>query len=205
MKEPFPMNTLPHDLIEESARWRMISMLLECPSEAWRSTLKALASEISDPSLREAANSAQNEASEGLYHSLFGPGGHASPREVSYHRSVELGRLMSEVTAYYEAFDYHPASAEACDHIAVEAGFIGYLRLKEAYALACGSSEQAEITADAAQSFINVHLSSIALPLGEILSDTGVGYLALAGQALIQNATQHRNDAPGHATDQANL
>ena len=154
--------------------------------------LTALASEISDPVLKEAAEAAQSEASEGLYNSLFGPGGPASPREVSYYRSVELGRLMSELTGYYEAFGYHPSSAEACDHVAVEAGFIGYLRLKEAYALACGSSDQAAITAEAAQSFIDTHLSSIAEPLGAALSGTGVRYLELTGQALVQNMMRSR-------------
>jgi hypothetical protein len=99
---------------------------------------------------------------------------------------------MSELTGYYEAFGYCPASAEACDHVSVEAGFIGYLHLKEAYALACGSSEQAGITAEAAQSFIDAHLASIAEPLGEILSGTGIRYLELAGQALIQNTTQRQ-------------
>ena len=181
-------------LVADSARWRMISMLLECPAEGWFPILRALAAEVSDPVLRDAAEAAQGEASEGLYHSLFGPGGPASPREVSYHRSVELGRLMSELAGYYEAFAYRPTSVETCDHIAVEAGFVGYLRLKEAYALACGSSEQAAIASEAARTFISAHLASIAEPLGEVLSGTGIRYLELVGQALIQNtARQNQN------------
>jgi nitrate reductase assembly molybdenum cofactor insertion protein NarJ len=120
------------EMIEDSARWRLISLLFESPVDGWREKLTALASAAPDADLREAAEAAQTEASEGLYYSLFGPGGPASPREVSYHRGVELGGLMSELSGYYDAFGYSPASGEACDHIAVEAGFVGYLRLKEA-------------------------------------------------------------------------
>jgi nitrate reductase assembly molybdenum cofactor insertion protein NarJ len=180
------------EMIEDSARWRLISLLFESPVAGWREMLIALASAVPDADLKEAAEAAQAEASEGLYYSLFGPGGPASPREVSYRRSVELGGLMSELAGYYDAFGYSPNSGEACDHVAVEAGFVGYLRLKEAYALACQESEHAETTADAMRHFIEDHLSIIAQPLGKVLDGTGIRYLELAGRALVQNAGRHR-------------
>lgn len=179
-------------MIEDSARWRLISLLFESPVDGWRETLIALASAVPDADLREAAEAAQAESSEGLYYSLFGPGGPASPREVSYHRGVELGGLMSELAGYYDAFGYSPASGEANDHVAVEAGFVGYLRLKEAYALACRESEHAVTTADAVRHFIEDHLSTIAKPLGSFLDGAGIRYLALAGRALVQNVERHR-------------
>ena len=188
-----PLHTLGNNqrgLIEDSARWRLISMLFECPADGWREALTALASGISDPDLREAAVAAQAEASEGLYHSLFGPGGPASPREVSYRKGVELGGLMSELTGYYNAFGYDPVSQEACDHVAIEAGFIAYLRLKEAYAQACEDSEHEEVTADAAGHFIQDHISAIAEPLAARLDQAGVHYLELASQALVYNTKQ---------------
>jgi nitrate reductase assembly molybdenum cofactor insertion protein NarJ len=187
---PHELDGIQRDLIEDSARWRLISMLFECPVDGWRRALTALAAEVPDPDLREAAAAAQAEASEGLYHSLFGPGGPASPREVSYRKGVESGGLLSELTGYYNAFGYDPASLEACDHIAVEAGFVGYLRLKEAYAQACADSDHAELTADAADHFLRDHLSSIAEPLATRLDQSGVHYLALASQALVQNTKQ---------------
>ena len=180
------------NLITDSARWRMISMLFDCPSAEWSEKLISLASMVPDADLKEAVEAARTEASEGLYHSLFGPGGPASPREASYHKSVELGGLMAELTGYYEAFGYSPASPEVCDHIAVETGFIGYLRLKEAYSLACEDPDHAEITADAAQHFMQEHLAVIAKPLGDLLEGAGIRYLALAGHALVQNAGRIR-------------
>ena len=180
-------------LIEDAARWRMISMLFECPSDVWREVLTALTSIVSDSDLMEAAEAAQAEASEGLYHSVFGPGGPAPPREVSYQSRVELGGLISELTGYYDAFGYQPATQEPCDHVAVEAGFIGYLRLKEAYALACADTERASVTADAARHFIADHLSAMAEPLATTLEKSDIRYLALAGQALVRRTGPRRH------------
>jgi nitrate reductase assembly molybdenum cofactor insertion protein NarJ len=186
-----PLDRKQQETIEDSSRWRLISLLFESPGEKWREMLTALASVVPDADLREAAEAAKTEASEGLYYSLFGPGGPASPREVSYHKSVELGGLMSELAGYYDAFAYNPASPEAIDHIAVEAGFVGYMRLKEAYALVCGETGHAETTADAVSHFIEDHLSPLAQSLGHALEKTGIRYLALAVQALVRNTEPH--------------
>jgi nitrate reductase assembly molybdenum cofactor insertion protein NarJ len=185
-----PPDGIQRTLIEDSARWHLISMLFECPAGTWRERLKNLAAEISDPELTEAVTAAQNEASEGLYHSAFGPGGPVSLREVSYHEGVELGSLMSELTGYYNAFGYAPASQEPFDHVAVEAGFVGYLRLKEAYAQACKDSERVEITADAARHFTDDHLLALAKPIENRLKESGIRYLLLASQALLRSVRQ---------------
>lgn len=175
------------EIIEDSARWRLISLLFEPPGEGWLERLAALATVIPDADLKSASIAAQTEASESLYHSFFGPGGPASPREASYHRGVELGSLMSELTGYYQAFGYDPATQEALDHVSVEAGFVGYLRMKEAYAQACQDPDHAETSADATKSFVNRHLSAIAQPLAAALDRSGIQYLSLAGKALVQN------------------
>ncbi len=172
--------------LREAAEWRLIGLLLECPRAGWPDQVRRLASEVSDPALREAAQAAAGEAAEGLYHSIFGPGGPAPPREVSYRDSVQLGYLMAELASYYDAFAYQPDTPEVPDHVAVEAGFIGYLRLKEAYAVASGDPERAEITSEAARRFIDEHLSVMAEPLAAALENSGVRYLALAAQALLR-------------------
>ena len=182
-------------LIEDAARWRLISMLFECPTDGWLEMLTSLASTVSDPELKEATEAARFEASEGLYHSIVGPGGPASPREVSYHSRMELGSLMSELAGYYDAFGYRPAIREPYDHIAIEAGFVGYLRLKEAYAQACGDLERSEVTADAARHFIEDHLAAMAEPFESKLEGVGIRYLALAGQALVRQIVPRREQA----------
>lgn len=191
-------------LLEESAEWRLTGLLFECPDAGWHEKIAALASEVTGSDLQDAAAAAPREATEGYYHSVFGPGGPASPREVSYRDLIQLGHLLSELTSYYEAFGYQPATQEPCDHVSVEAGFIAYLRLKEAYALACGDAEHAQVTSEAARRFIEDHLSAMAEPLAGALEGSGVHYLAAAGRALLRRAGPRKRALAIHPTcDQA--
>ena len=178
------METQVHELLKQAAEWRLIGLLFECPVGTWRDDLEALARDIDDPLLGGAVRHALDEASEGLYHSTFGPGGPAPPREVSYLQAVQLGYLLSELTAFYEAFAYQPVTKESPDHVSVEAGFIGYLLLKQAYALTRGEDERASVAAEAEATFRRAHLASFAEPLAAMLEASGKAYLAEAGRAL---------------------
>jgi hypothetical protein len=171
-------------LLRQAADWRLIGLLFECPVGTWRDDIVALARDTDEPLLGAAVAHALEEASEGLYHSTFGPGGPAPPREVSYLQAVQLGYLLSELTAFYDAFAYRPVTRESPDHVSVEAGFVGYLRLKEAYAVERGDDEQALVTADAAATFIREHLAALAEPLAATLETSNLAYLADAGRAL---------------------
>ena len=186
------LDSRQRELAQDAAGWRLISMLFECPAPGWGENLTALASEVADPGLRGAVEAALAEASEGLYHSIFGPGGPASAREVSYHDLLQFGGLMSELASYYEAFGYQPPAREPADHVSIEAGFVGYLRLKEAYALASGDTEHVEVTAEAATHFIEDHLSFVAERLAGTLRESGIPYLAMMGEALLQRVGPRR-------------
>jgi TorA maturation chaperone TorD len=115
---------------------------------------------------------------------VFGPGGPVPPREASYHASVELGSLMSEIEGDYAAFAYQPETDEPPDHIAIETGFIAYLRLKEAFACATGDEESAQIARRASERFTADHLSHLAHPLAGLLDHSGVAYLAEASSII---------------------
>lgn len=173
-------------LAREAGEWRLLSLLFECPTAEWRRQVSALMKDVEDVELSAAAEDALEQASEGLFHHTFGPGGPAPPREATYHQTVQLGYLMSELQAYYNAFAFDPATNEPPDHVAVETGFIAYLKLKEAYALACGNQEQAATAADSARQFICEHLGSIAEPLANHLQASEIPYLAKAGAALLR-------------------
>lgn len=172
-------------LLREAAEWRMLGLLFECPGPQWQAQVRELAADVADPALRSASEAALTEAWEGDYHSIFGPGGPAPAREVSYHETIQLGYLISELTVYYSAFSYNPVTQEALDHMSVEAGFVAYLRLKEAFAVLSGDTEAAEVARDAASGFINDHLSCVAQPLAKSLAASGVAYLAAAGAAML--------------------
>ena len=178
------MDTRAHALLRQAAEWRLIGLLFECPVGTWRDDIVALARNVDDPLLGSAVAHALEEASEGLYHSTFGPGGPAPPREVTYVRAIQLGQLFSELAAFYEAFAYQPVTRESPDHVSVEAGFIGYLLLKEVYALTYGEDEQASVTADAAAAFMREHLTALAEPLAATLDASNLAYLAEAWRAL---------------------
>jgi len=173
-------------LLSEAAEWRLIGLLFECPSDGWREQISALAGEVEDAELRAAAQQALEQASEGLYHSVFGPGGPASPREITYQNTIQAGYFLSELLCYYESFAYRPVTQEPADHVSVETGFVAYLRLKEEFALANADSEHAAVTREAAQHFVEDHLSMIAGPLAARLSASEIGYLTLASAALLR-------------------
>jgi nitrate reductase assembly molybdenum cofactor insertion protein NarJ len=177
-----------HDLLRDAAHWRLLGLLFEPPGGAWRRDLSLLAREVDDAALGAAAEAALASATEGLYYSVFGPGGPAPPREVSYHESLELGSLMSELAGYYTAFGYRPADSEAPDHVAVEVGFVAYLRLKEAYAAAAGDAEQAGAARQAAERFRTDHLAMFAAVLAARLTESEIDYLVQASKLLVASA-----------------
>ncbi|HOG28179.1 MAG TPA: molecular chaperone TorD family protein [Vicinamibacterales bacterium] len=178
----------PEALLLEAAAWRLIALLFECPGPGWQAHVAALGRDCRDPALQAAAHAAQTEASEGLYHSLFGAGGPVSLREVTYAGGMRPGYLLSELGAYYEAFAYRPGSPEPPDHLSVEAGFVSYLAMKQAYAAASNDPEGAGITADAMAAFCAEHLAGMAEPVARALEAGGPPYLALAGRALLERA-----------------
>ena len=151
----------PQKLLREAAAWRLASLLLERPRAQWHREIDQLSSEANDKQLASCAKEAKR-VNEELYHRWFGPGGTVSPREVSYCGFEDPGGLMAELNSFYRAFSYRPRREEPIDHISVEAGFVGYLFLKEAYAKQRGDAEAADITESARTRFIDQHVSQCA-------------------------------------------
>jgi nitrate reductase assembly molybdenum cofactor insertion protein NarJ len=181
--------------LREAAEWRLLGLLFACPRAGWQEQIRTLADETTAADLREAARAAHQEADEGLYHTTFGPGGPAAPREVSYQQSALSGQFLAELGAYYQAFGYCPPRDEPLDHIAVEADFMAYLKMKQAFALACLQEEQVSVTADAAQAFVENHLRAISPRLAETMAASGIQYLELAAAALLTRTGISENTA----------
>jgi len=148
-------------LLAQAAAWRLASILLERPRGHWWSEIEALSTEVKEQKLLGSARSAA-QATEELYHRTFGPGGSVSPREVSYCGFEDPGQLMAKLEAFYRAFSFRPRREEPVDHVSVEAGFVGYLLLKEAYTRMRGSLEAAELTARARARFASEHVARCA-------------------------------------------
>ena len=111
---------------------------------------------------------------------------------------MQLGYLSSELDAYHDEFAYRPATEEAADHISVEAGFVSFLLLKQAFAEASGSVDAVAVTEEARRTFLKEHLAWIAEPLAERLEASSVEYLALSGRSLCDRVgpSQERRALP---------
>ena len=149
------------ELVAAAAAWRLASLLLERPRPEWNRELAKLSSEVGAERLLCAVNEAA-DATEEMYHSLFGPGGPASPREISYCGYEDPGHVMAQLSTFYRAFSFQPRREEPIDHISVEAGFLGYLFLKEAYAEMRNDAEAAAVTKEARERFVKEHLARCA-------------------------------------------
>ena len=173
------------DLLRESAEWRLLGLLFEYPTVAWRQSLAALLADLRGGALASLAEDALRHQTEGLHTALFGPSGSVPVREVAYQGGVQSGYLVSELAAYYAAFGYTPTAEEPPDHLAIELGFLAYLKMKQALALACGDPSQASVAADAAASFRKDHLAFMAEPIAQLLPTFAPDYLTEAGSVLL--------------------
>lgn len=171
--------------VGEAAAWRLLGLLLERPRAGWLEEVEAVAREVDDPKLREAAAAAP-AATEAAHLAVFGPAGAVSPREVSYRGFEDPARVLSDLAAFYEAFAYRPASEEPPDHVSVEAGFLGYLKLKEAYARSRGDAEAGRAASVAFERFAREHLGPFARALrGKLEGAAAAGRLHLAAAAAL--------------------
>jgi len=183
------------ELLVESARWRLVGLLFRRPQTGWTTELATVAREVTDPDLSRAAELAA-EATEGAYLAILGPGSPVSPREAGHRPHEDPGKILAHLTAFYDAFVYRSEREDPLDHVAVEADFAGYLALKEAYARASGSEENARLTREARARFLETHLRSIAAGLADRL-EGAEGHLALAASALMRLSGATAADAAG--------
>ena len=171
------------EAMQAAANWRLLGLLFERPRPGWLDGLRKLAGEVTDPELKVAAREAEC-ADEGSYLLVLGPGGSVSPREVAYRPMADPGKVLSEINGYYQAFAYCPRTEDPADHVAVEMGFVGYLALKEAYALAREDAEEASTTREAIGSFLQEHLSCFVAELPQRLKESTKGHLRAAATIL---------------------
>lgn len=171
----------------DAARWRLLALLLERPHGTWHEEIASLAAEIADPELVAVSDGAR-DATEGGYLAILGPGGSVSPRQVGHMREGDPSQLISELSTFYRAFAYKPESENPPDHIAVEAGFLGFMKLKEAFARASGNPDGEGRTVRAIEKFLDRHLRDFSMALATRLASTAPGYLARAASCLARQA-----------------
>lgn len=184
------------ELLREAQAWRLIGLLLERPREGWLREVTALGDNCAEPDLVRAARSAAH-ASEGAYLAWLRPGGRVSAREAGHRRASDPTRTLAEIRAFHAAFAFQPACEDPVDHVAIEAGFVAWLLLKQAYALANGDEEALAITTEATARFVREHVAVCAEPLAAALAEEAPEHLQLAARALAARAGPRPRDAEG--------
>ena len=199
--------TIPNDvrhLIEESVAWRMFGLAFERPRDEWREQVASIAREVSDCDVRWVAELAGEQASEELFLDMLGPGGAVSPREVAYRGFADPGQLLSSLETIYGAFAYEPASEECPDHVSVEAGFVGYLRMKQAFARLCGDEAAEEVAKEAEKLFIEEHLAPVDDGLWKRFAGDDSLYIARAARLMRERLGDVAVRDEGEASDDEN-
>ena len=109
-----------------------------------------------------AARGTDEAAVAGEYVALFDTAARCAPCEGAYGLPQMAGKAgqLADIAGFYTAFGLAPSEGQPDveDHIATELEFMSALAVKEAWALAEGHHERADITADAAAKFFGDHL-----------------------------------------------
>ncbi len=154
------------DALGRSACCRVLSLLFSPPCAGGLADLRALARLLpggGSARLEELA-ATDPDALHAEYHRVLGSSGQVPVCE-SDHGGTDPGRkgaLLADAAGYYGAFAFDPSSelAECPDHVSVQWGFLGYLALKEALALARCEEDRAAVCREAATSFHANHVET---------------------------------------------
>lgn len=193
------------ELLRTAALWRLLGLLLERPRPGWHDEVRALAGESDDNELRDAAERAM-DTDERAYLQAFGPGGAVSPREVRYRGYRDPGQVLADVRCFYDAFSFVPRAEDPIDHVAVEAGFVGYLHLKLAFAVEGGLAGEAETTRAAIVEFLRSHLGTFIGAVADGLEGFPVEHLARVARAAARRVEQRgllSDERPGATSGRA--
>lgn len=160
-------------LLSRAAAWRLAGRLFERPVPGYEEAIAALASEVGDEDLANAAREVLERPDEGSFLARLGPGGAVSPREAAFAGFGDPGRILADAEGFYAAFGYAPRAEDPADHAAIETGFVAFLLLKEAFALASGRREEAGTCEKARLLFLAEHVSTWADPVARGLTAAG--------------------------------
>lgn len=176
------------DLLLEASEWRILSLLLSRPSRETRIELADLVRDSVPPRMREITYAWCDNATEGAYLQLLGPGGLVPARAVAYRPFADPGWILADLARYHRAFGFHTTAEEPPDHVAVVADFVSYLFLKQAYARESGDEDAVTVTREATERFVEEHLSPMALRLAERLDARGATDWGAAAHLLAERA-----------------
>lgn len=185
-------------LLERAAGIKLAALGFACPAPGHLTAVGTAFSRITADSAApgpdrtpfaaaEAAWSVADEAEIALeYTRLFLGNAPCAPHETSYgdaRRIAGHGVELADIAGFYAAFGFalSTVNPDLPDHLCAELEFYSLLLVKQAYAELAGETQGAEITAQAAKSFLEHHLGRWVGAFAEALGEhrAAPAYLAL--------------------------
>lgn len=173
------------DLLSEASEWRLLSLLLSRPTGERKQEVLQLISDPIATRLGKVARAWCENADEGSYLHLLGPGGLVPAREVAYRPFADPGWVLADIGHYHQAFGFTPTTEEPADHIAVLADFVAYLLLKETFGRE-SDDELAAVTREAMDRFVDEHLVPVAARMADRLEACGAVNWSAAARLLAE-------------------
>ncbi len=176
--------TMIEGALQRAALYRLCALALAYPVQGRLADVarRADAAAAADAALRprlltliDAACASDDATAAAEYVALFDGAARCAPYEGAYGPPQMAGKAaqLADIAGFYAAFGLEPAGGQPDveDHVATELEFMSALALKEAWALAEGHHERAEISRDATDAFFSEHLGrwapDFATALGE--------------------------------------
>jgi TorA maturation chaperone TorD len=168
MSAPMPVQRA----LGRAALYRLCAMALGYPGPgrlpAVADLAERIASTVDGPlgaqvaALARTARASDEARLAGEYVGLFDAAARCAPCEGAYGPPQMAGKAaqLADIAGFYTAFGLAPSDGQPDveDHIATELEFMSALAVKEAWAVAEGHRDRAEITAEAAIAFFRDHL-----------------------------------------------
>jgi len=162
--------------LERASCWRVAAILFRAPTADGLTELRRLLPTLPEDVRDKAAlTRTPLDVWEREFHRVLGPGGLPSC-ESSFDRAALAGRgpLLATIGGFYQAFAYEGDArhGEVPDHISVELDFLAYLAFKGAFAADADLTEELDVTTQAYDAFLRVHLGFWIAPFLESLLAT---------------------------------
>jgi TorA maturation chaperone TorD len=173
------------DCLARATEYRLLHALLRPPAPGRREELRALARELPDAAVGPGLVEADDDEVAAEAFRLLGPAGPVSVCASDYGGDgyADKGPFLANVAGFYRAFGFEPAAGENPDHFASLFEFLGFLALKQAWAVHDRDGGQAEVAAEAeaklASEYVHPYLDRFVERLSSLAPEGGA-YAAIA-------------------------
>lgn len=174
------------ELAEQAGDWRLMRLLLEKPSDAWRQRLLTESKDTVDPELTSAVQMAQAEGNDYFHEVLFGADGLLMSRESEFRFERDRGALLADLEGMKERFQFSWNGSHPIDHVLALVSLMAHIVTLQSEAVGDDSIGEALYLEGIAEWLRRGHLAWFTEQIAAALSSTQVCYLSHVAHALEQ-------------------